>query len=77
MIEQVKLFTSPTCPYCVLVKSFLRDRGVDYRELDVRADDGLRTQMIEVSGQMGVPVVEAHGQVVVGYNRRALEELTE
>lgn len=77
MIEQVKLFTSPTCPYCVLVKSFLRDRGVDYRELDVRADDGLRTQMIEVSGQMGVPVVEAHGRVVVGYNRRALEELTE
>ncbi len=71
-MKKVKIYTTPTCPYCALLKSFLRNQGVEYEELDVSVDEKAREEMIKKSGQMGVPVVDIEGEIIVGFNQEAL-----
>ncbi len=71
---RVTLYSTPTCPYCKLTKDFLEDRSIEYVEVDVSADPSKANEMVKKSGQMGVPVVEVEGKVIVGWNKSALEE---
>ncbi len=71
---QVTIYSTPTCPYCKLTKDFLDDRGVDYTEIDVSADPAKANEMVKKSGQMGVPVVDIDGKIIVGWNKSALAE---
>ena len=71
---KVKIYTTPTCPYCKLAKSYMDEQGVAYEEIDVAADSEAAQEMVKVSGQMGVPVIMVDDQVIVGWNKTALEE---
>lgn len=71
----VTVYATPTCPHCHHVKDFLNRRGVEFVERDVSAERGAAEEMFRMSGQMGVPVVVVDGEVVVGFNRGALERL--
>ena len=71
---QVKIYTTPTCPYCKLAKSYMDAQGVAFEEIDVAADSNAAQEMVKVSGQMGVPVIMVDDQVIVGWNKTALEE---
>lgn len=71
---QVKIYTTPTCPYCKLAKSYMDAQGVAFEEIDVAADSDAAQEMVKVSGQMGVPVIMVDDQVIVGWNKTALEE---
>ena len=71
----VKVFSTPICPYCVTLKEFLKQHDVEYEEIDVGEDEEGRKEMIEKSGQMGVPVLEINGQIVVGFNKARILEL--
>jgi len=71
----VKLYTTPTCPYCYTLKAFLEERGVKYEEIDVSQNEKAREEMVEKSGQAGVPVVDINGQIVVGFDRERIMEL--
>ncbi len=66
---KVTVYSTPTCVYCVTLKKFLEEKGVEYEEIDVSADDVAAKEMVEKSGQMGVPVVEIDGEVIVGFDR--------
>ena len=68
----VKVFTIPTCPWCVKVKDFLVKNKVQFQEVDVVEDLKAQREMIERSGQMGVPVVEIDGKMIVGFEPEAL-----
>ncbi|MBU0540218.1 glutathione S-transferase N-terminal domain-containing protein [Patescibacteria group bacterium] len=70
----VRLFTTQTCPYCKLVKDFFQEKGVQYTEVDVAEDPAAANEMVKLSGQMGVPVVEIDGAIIVGWNKGALED---
>ena len=70
----ITIYTTPTCPYCKLVKDFLQEKHAEFTEIDVSQDHSAATQMVKLSGQMGVPVVDFDGRVIVGWNRAALEE---
>ncbi len=74
-MPEVKVYTTPTCPWCMRVKQFLDERGIPYEEYDVAADAARAEEMIQKSGQMGVPVIEVDGEIVVGFDRSRLEEL--
>ena len=74
-IKNVKIYTTPSCPFCVMAKEFLRLKGVEYEENDVTEDMEARQEMVEASGQMGVPVITVDGDVVVGFNQTQLESL--
>ena len=74
-IKKATIFTSPTCPFCVLAKSFLRDKGVDFEERDIFEDIEARQEVEDLTGQNGVPVISIDGDIVVGFNRTLLESL--
>lgn len=71
----VKVFSTKICPYCVTLKEFLKQHNVEYEEIDVGEDEDGRKEMIEKSGQMGVPVLEINGQIVVGFDKARILEL--
>jgi len=77
MAEQKKIavYSTPTCPYCRQAKDFLKEKGVDFTEYNVATDLEARNQMVQKSGQLGVPVIEVDGHVIVGFNRTKLDEL--
>jgi len=72
---EVIVYTTPTCGYCHQVKSFLDDLDVKYTEYDVSRDREAAQQMVNLTGQMGVPVTVVDGQPVVGFNGPALQQL--
>lgn len=69
------IYTTPTCPYCKLTKEFFKEKGVEYDEIDVSNDPAKQEEMIQKSGQMGVPVIDVGGTIVVGFDRPKLVEL--
>jgi len=71
----VKVFSTKVCPHCVTLKEFLKQYNVEYEEIDVGEDEEGRKEMIEKSGQMGVPVLEINGQIVVGFDKVRILEL--
>jgi glutaredoxin-like YruB-family protein len=73
----VTIYTTPTCVYCKATKKFLGDNDVQFAEKNVASDEAARTEMIEKSGQLGVPVIEVKDQVVIGFNKKRLAELLE
>jgi glutaredoxin 3 len=71
----IRVFSTPTCPYCVTLKGFLKDRGFEFEDIDVAMDVKAREEMFQKSNQMGVPVVEINGQIIVGFDRKKISEL--
>jgi glutaredoxin 3 len=65
----IKVYSTPACPYCVTLKEFLKDKGFEFEDIDVVHDDAAREDMVKKSGQMGVPVIEIDGQIIVGFNK--------
>lgn len=74
-MKQVAIYTTPSCTYCRMAKEFFKENKIDFSEYDVAADVTKRGEMIEKSGQMGVPVITIDNAVVVGFNRAKLAEL--
>ncbi len=72
-MKPVTIYTTPTCVYCKMSKEFFKKNNVPYQELDVANDDKAREDMIKKSHQMGVPVIDVGGEIIVGFNRPELE----
>ena len=64
-----------TCPWCVKAKDFLKENNVEFEEINVGEDQAAAQEMIEKTGQMGVPVIEVDDKIIVGFNEEKLKEL--
>ena len=73
-MADVKIYSTPTCPWCKKVKEFLNEKGVKFDDLDVASDEKARNEMIEKSGQMGVPVLDIKGKIIIGFDQEAIEK---
>lgn len=73
--HEVIVYTTPSCPWCNAVKQYLEERGIPYTEIDVSQDQAAAMEMIRKSGQMGVPVVEIDGEIVIGFDKERLDYL--
>ena len=73
--KNVAVYSTPTCPYCRQAKEYLKEKGIQFTEHNVATDLEARNAMVQKSGQLGVPVIEVDGSVVVGFDRGKLEEL--
>ena len=71
----VTIYTTPTCVYCKMAKEYFKANNVECTELNVATDEVARNAMIEKSGQMGVPVIEVDGNIVIGFDQELLAEL--
>ncbi len=69
MSKNVKVYGTPTCPYCVRAKQYLKDNNVAFEDFDVSADRAKADEMIKKSGQMGVPVLDIEGQLIIGFDK--------
>ena len=65
--REVIVYSTPTCPWCVRAKDYLRNNGIEFEEKDVSVDVQGAREMVKISGQMGVPVLSIDGNVVVGF----------
>lgn len=74
-MEQIDVYTTPTCPWCGKVKEFLREKGAKYSEIDVAADPSGARKLVELTGQRSVPVTVKKDQIVVGYDPEQLAML--
>lgn len=75
MEKSVTIYSTPTCHFCHLAKAFFDESGVAYTDIDVAADVEKRKEMIDMTGQMGVPVIRIGDDVVVGFDQAKLKEL--
>lgn len=73
MVE-VKIYSTPTCPYCDMAKEFFKDKNIEYEDYDVSEDEGKRNEMIEKSGQMGVPVIDIGGEIIIGFDKETVKK---
>ena len=73
-LPRVILFTTPTCSFCSMTKKYFRDKGVKFKEVDVSRDAAAARDMVRRSGQMGVPVIDINGKIVVGFDRPKIEQ---
>jgi len=71
---KVTVYSTPTCPWCHRAKKFLQENQVAYEEKDVASDHDARHEMIRMSQQMGVPVIDIEGEVVIGFNEPVLRD---
>lgn len=71
-MKGVMIYTTPTCVYCRMVKAFFAEKGVAYAERDVATDQKAREEMVQKSGQLGVPVIDIGGTIIVGFDKDAL-----
>lgn len=74
-MKQVSIYSTPSCTYCKSAKEFFAENNVQFQESNVADDMVRRQEMIERSGQMGVPVIIIDQNIVVGYNKTKLTEL--
>jgi len=72
--EEIIVYSTETCPYCVMVKEYLAKKGVEFSDRDVANDQKSAMEMIKKTGQMGVPVLDIGGRLIVGFERKAIDE---
>lgn len=77
MSKKVLVYSTPTCPYCIRAKQFLKNNNVEFENIDVSVDSGRADEMIKKSGQMGVPVLDIDGQIIVGFDRDKIAKALE
>ena len=73
--RKVVIYSTPTCPYCKRAKDYLSRKGIPHIDINVAEDRGKAKEMIQKSGQMGVPVITINGEVLVGFNQTLLDRL--
>ena len=73
--KKVILYTTPTCVFCKAVKDYFAENNIQYELVDLAVDRDRIQEMVDKSGQMGVPVIDAGGEVVVGFDKAKLEKI--
>ncbi|MDD4251171.1 MAG: glutaredoxin domain-containing protein [Candidatus ainarchaeum sp.] len=71
----VKVYSTNACPFCVMVKDWLKDKKVVFEEFNVGVDQQKAQEMIDKSGQMGVPVIDISGNIIIGFDKPKLEKI--
>ena len=72
--KKVKVYSTPTCPFCVRVKQFLKDSAVSFEDIDVSTNHEAAQEMIKRSGQMGVPVIDIENELIVGFDKDKIKK---
>ena len=71
----VTVYSTTTCPWCVKAKDYLKSKGVEYNDVNVSLDPAKAKEMIEKSGQRGVPVLDINGSIIVGFDKPQIDKL--
>ena len=73
-MKEIVVYTTPTCPWCTKIKEFLKDKGAQFKEVDVSNDGNAAREMMEKSGQLGVPQIQIGNKIIVGFDKDKIEK---
>ncbi|MAG20349.1 NrdH-redoxin [archaeon] len=73
MKKKILVYSTPTCPWCNKAKEFLKKNKVEFKEVDVSTDEKGAKDMMDKSGQMGVPVIDIDGEIIVGFDEKKIK----
>ncbi|MBU3964664.1 glutathione S-transferase N-terminal domain-containing protein [Patescibacteria group bacterium] len=71
----VKIYSTPSCPYCEILKQFLYEKGVKFEVIDVSDNEEAQNYIFEKTGKMAVPVTEIDDEIVIGFDKQKIMEL--
>ena len=74
-MADIRIYSTPSCPYCKMVKAYFSDLSIPFEDIDVSTNQLSAQEMIGKSGQLGVPVIDIDGNIVVGFNRQKIADL--
>lgn len=72
MPKKITVYSTPTCPYCIRAKKFLMENNIEFEDIDVSTDQEKTREIIEKTGQMGVPIIDIDGEIIVGFDKEAI-----
>lgn len=72
---KIIIYSTPTCPWCVLAKNYFKNNGIPFEDVDVASDQKKAQEMVDLSGQLGVPVIKIDDQVIIGFNKEQIEKI--
>ncbi len=70
----VTLYSTPSCAYCRIAKDYFKTKGVPFTEHNVASDQRKAEEMVRKSGQMGVPVIDINGRIIIGFNKPEIDK---
>ncbi|MBL7073184.1 MAG: NrdH-redoxin [Candidatus Omnitrophica bacterium] len=76
-MKNVKVYSTSTCAFCVKVKQFLKDNNVKFEDIDVSQNEERVREMVEKTGQMGVPVIDIEGEIIMGFDKERIRKALE
>ena len=74
-MAKVKVFSTPSCSYCITLKEFLKGHNIEFDDIDVSQDEMVLVEMVKKSGQMGVPVIDIDGEIIIGFDKKKVVKL--
>ncbi len=74
MAKKIIVYSTDICPYCRMVKDYLKERNIKFEEVNVGKDHKAAMEMVKKSGQTGVPVIEIDGKIIIGFDREAIDK---
>ncbi len=74
MAENVKVYSTPTCPHCVRLKDYLKENDIEFEDIDVSANPEKAREMVDLTDQMGVPVVVIGEEAIIGFDRAKIQK---
>lgn len=75
MVKSIKVYSTPTCPWCIRVKQFLKENNILFLDWDVSVDKIAADEMVKKTGQMGVPVIDIDGEIIIGFDKEKIKQL--
>lgn len=73
-MANIRIYSTSTCPHCIRAKQFLNDNNIVFENIDVSENEQAADEMIAKSGQMGVPVLDIDGEIIVGFDREKISK---
>lgn len=75
MDKKVKIYSTPTCPRCIRTKQFFKENNIEFEDADVSRDRQAAEEMVQKSGQMGVPVLDIDGEIIIGFDKEKIKSV--
>ncbi|MCD6429258.1 glutathione S-transferase N-terminal domain-containing protein [bacterium] len=74
-MAKIKVYSTPACPYCQLLKEYLKNHGIEFEDLDVSQDQQALQELQEKSGALAVPVLDVDGEIIIGFDKEKIDKL--
>jgi len=74
MSKNVKVYGTATCPWCIRAKQFLKENNIDFQNIDISGNQQAADELVQKSGQMGVPVIDIEGEIIVGFDKDRIKQ---